>query len=361
MKPLTEEEKLALTQLYERVERGNPYEVLGVPPTADQAEIKRAYLDLTRSFHPDRFFRRDVGGFGDLIEQAFIGINQAWETLRDPDRRARWDREHRDRRQRTSGAEGAASHPPASGEVAEAGHRVRTHLGRARKAGETWKEPSSSPAPPSAGSQVESAAASRPGRRRRLRNRVQEHWKQRDPLERVRRHLAEQLARARRYYQAGMEDMEEGRWIKAAGSLYLATQFDPKNEEYRRRYEEARRKADEVRAAQFVVMAENAENYRNVREAIANYQKAVDCDPPSGKPFFRLAELLRHHEEDLRGALKHYRMAVLKEPNEVRYRMALADFYAELDMRNNAMREYQAVLRLQPDHAEARAGLKRVR
>lgn len=63
--------------------RGTLYEVLGVAPGADDAELRRAYVTLARRFHPD------VAG-GD--DQRMRAINEAWGTLGDPLRRARYDR-----------------------------------------------------------------------------------------------------------------------------------------------------------------------------------------------------------------------------------------------------------------------------
>ena len=59
------------------------YEVLGVAPTAPIAEVRRAYVALARQHHPDR-----AGGDADSMR----AINDAWATLRDPDRRATYDR-----------------------------------------------------------------------------------------------------------------------------------------------------------------------------------------------------------------------------------------------------------------------------
>ena len=59
------------------------YEVLGVAPSAPTSEVRRAYVSLARRHHPDR-----AGGDADSMR----AINDAWATLRDPDRRATYDR-----------------------------------------------------------------------------------------------------------------------------------------------------------------------------------------------------------------------------------------------------------------------------
>ncbi|MGH7674682.1 MAG: molecular chaperone DnaJ [Gemmatimonadales bacterium] len=62
------------------------YGVLGVPRDASEADIKKAYRRLAMQYHPDR----NAGDHG--AEERFKEITEAYEVLRDADRRAAYDR-----------------------------------------------------------------------------------------------------------------------------------------------------------------------------------------------------------------------------------------------------------------------------
>src|SRR5436190_7136572 len=62
------------------------YETLGVPRTASQADIKKAFRKLAREHHPDK----KPGDKG--AEARFKAINEANAVLSDPDKRKKYDR-----------------------------------------------------------------------------------------------------------------------------------------------------------------------------------------------------------------------------------------------------------------------------
>jgi curved DNA-binding protein len=61
------------------------YQILGVDRKAGEADIKKAYRNLAKKYHPDK-------NPGDKsAEQKFKEINEAYEVLKDPTKRSRYD------------------------------------------------------------------------------------------------------------------------------------------------------------------------------------------------------------------------------------------------------------------------------
>lgn len=67
----------------------NHYEILGVPRTASDLEIKSAYHKLARRFHPDKAESPEKAA---SLEVEFSRISTAYNTLKDKDKRAAYDR-----------------------------------------------------------------------------------------------------------------------------------------------------------------------------------------------------------------------------------------------------------------------------
>ncbi len=82
------------------------YAVLNVAPDADPAVIEAAYKALIKKYHPDML----AGAPGGDLRRA-AEINEAFQVLRDPDRRARYDHDERARQDAFRRAAAAASSP----------------------------------------------------------------------------------------------------------------------------------------------------------------------------------------------------------------------------------------------------------
>ena len=65
----------------------NYYELLGIDPKADADQIKQAYRDKLKEWHPDK----NIDRLEEAEETTKI-LNQAFYTLKDPDRRRQYDR-----------------------------------------------------------------------------------------------------------------------------------------------------------------------------------------------------------------------------------------------------------------------------
>jgi curved DNA-binding protein len=65
------------------------YEILGVKRGAEADEVKRAYRKLARKYHPDVSKEKNA-------ESKFKEVQEAYEVLRDPDKRAAYDQLGRD-------------------------------------------------------------------------------------------------------------------------------------------------------------------------------------------------------------------------------------------------------------------------
>ena len=56
----------------------NPYEVLGISPSASNDEVKKAYRELSRKYHPDSYVNNPLA---DLAEEKFKEVQEAYDQI----------------------------------------------------------------------------------------------------------------------------------------------------------------------------------------------------------------------------------------------------------------------------------------
>ena len=334
---LSPKECTLIDQMHSTLDQGSHYTLLGVSEDADSKQVRLAYYALSRHWHPDRFFRREIGEYSGKIEAIFSAITMAYQVLSNDKKRNIYDRDRmektssqarvrsrRRRRRRTSPSNVIET----SGDVHEA-EPDSDEESTAEPEAETTPEP---PLPNRTRRTSRRASQLTPRARTNYRQKL---------ATRVRQDVVDNLRRAKIYYEAGKKDLEDGQALKAESSLYLAVKLAPRNQTYQKLLDDAHTQSLQVRSRQFSTAAESAESYQNIQEALYNYRKAVEYKSQDGVVYFRLAQLIRRFEKDNREALKHLRTAVQYTPDNADFRIALAEVYSDLDLGLNARREYQ--------------------
>ena len=80
-----------VVEMRESLPSKNYYQILNVLKTSTEDDIKKAYFNLARRFHPDRFDREVQAAYGDQIDEVFDAITNAYRTLISRERRKIYD------------------------------------------------------------------------------------------------------------------------------------------------------------------------------------------------------------------------------------------------------------------------------
>ena len=88
--PGSVEERLrqSLLDVAPRARDPNFFVRLGLDTSAGRDSVKKAYLDLAKQFHPDRYASPALEDVRDLVRDFFTAVNEAYETLSDDRKRA---------------------------------------------------------------------------------------------------------------------------------------------------------------------------------------------------------------------------------------------------------------------------------
>lgn len=289
-----------LRDLESRGDAISSYELLGITADADGGAIRRAYLERSKRFHPDAWYRKDLGPFGPLLSKWFQRMAAAYQLLSDEEMRAAYDRDHK-------------------GELSK-----RDQLAVAQR------------------------ELSRADEERRARER-------RERLLRTKGFA--RVGAARKLFEEALEHALNGERSNAIAALKAARELDPNRKEISAKLTELEREQSKARAASALSTGKDRENAQQLPGALSAYTSAFQLDPKSFAAAIgagRCALALNDAQSASTWALR----AVDLQPGDTAARFVLARCFAQLSQKSRARTELQLILDRNPDHKEAKALLR---
>ncbi|MFT3707947.1 MAG: DnaJ domain-containing protein [Archangium sp.] len=283
-----------------KVDSANLFEILGVPAGASPDEVRAAFREASRKFHPDRFFGKNLGPFRAKIDRIFKKLVEANQTLTDTDRRE--------------------------------AYLVANPFVRAAAKAATGTSAAFQPA-----EKTETEAA----RDLERRNRLARH----PYLAKVTK-VNEFLTRAKEY-------IEKAEFSQAFTQLNQAAQVDPQNIEVKNLLIDVRKKADLARAESSFAHGTEALKRMDATLALQAFKSAVSANPGHHKAAHKAAQLLEKNG-DVKEATSFAQKAVEADGDNVEYRIHLAVLLEGAGMKALAKRHFEKAQKLDPAHPEVK-------
>jgi tetratricopeptide (TPR) repeat protein len=81
---LSDDDRRLILAMARRLGWGDAWSLFGLPPGADKRRVKRSYFKLSKEFHPDRYYGRQLGSFRDRLDRIFEALSRGYADLTDP-------------------------------------------------------------------------------------------------------------------------------------------------------------------------------------------------------------------------------------------------------------------------------------
>jgi len=294
-----------------------PYhELLGVERGVDPKVVKRAYFKLSKEFHPDRYFRREIGHYAQRLDAIFKKVLEAYEMLSDPDLCE------------------VENHGPAS--VATA-------------------PPEGAAVVPEAAPASEAEAASRPRRTSKL-----ERLRQRMPFKIDHAGIEARRAQAFQIFKAAQASQEAGRLKEAESNLRIAISFDPGRAEFKEALGALRLQAAGARASKLLAASNDRMSEAELREVLTLLEDVLlyrPHDPDLNDRAARISLKLGRLEP----AQEYAETCIARAPDVAAHHTLLGEIHRERGDIDAALHEFETALKNDAEDVRARRALASLR
>lgn len=377
------ERRERIDNLYVALDLLNHYEILDVKRKASRNEVRAAYFELSKVFHPDTAFRKNVGSYRQKMEAIFTRLTEAYEVLGKKQPRAEYDAylesigETRDAEEALSGENEIPAElrtpaeptppaeppppvvtpaaPPAPLPTAtlptEEGKRIARELLQRRLGRPTSSAPGTIAAKPTQPEPPPPPAVERTKREvlRDLATSLKSTAAQTGGLDRVVRLVAE------------AQKAEQERDLAGAVRAYrLALALAPERQDVAAAHERLATELAVSLADRYEQQAEYEERHQKWGSAATSWAKVVEGRPRDGKALERAALALVEAKGDLHRARDFAQKAVSLRPEDAAAHFALGRVFFAAGLMLNAKRELEEVRKLDATHAKAQLLLREI-
>jgi tetratricopeptide (TPR) repeat protein len=345
------------------------YTLLGIPRDVDKKGVKRAYFELAALFHPDRYFRKNLGSFKPKMEVVFAKVSGAYEVLSNKEQRAEYDQYLGDL-ENSRRVEAMLRNVMSEVETAE--REVHQLAGAAPEgvASSASLAPAGAPSPAPARSAVadqlrrEALAARLRGPRPMTKpaaapaplvHNTPARVNPAEAVEALRRRWEEKVEQGRRaqgkkYARLGAVAEERNDLTAAAAAYRVALTFlRPEDESYAHA-REVIAKSEAQLGEMYMRQAEHEERANRWEDSARSWGRAAKLRPDDPRVLERLANALLHSNGDLHEAAQLAIRAITLSPMLGDYRCTLAAIYIAAGLMLNARRELEAAAQQFPDN-----------
>lgn len=293
---------------------GSPYhEILSVPQGSSAKVVKRAYFKLSKEFHPDRYFRKEIGSHAARLDRIFKKVLEAHEMLSDPDL-------CQVENQRDQVAQG-----PAAAVI------------------------------PAASTAAAPVVASQPKPLTKL-----ERLKQRMPFKIDEAAIEARRVKAQEIFRAAENSQRAGRLTEAEASIRIAVSFDPARSEFKEALGSIRIQQAGARATKLLASPSERMSDGDLREALQLLEDVLIYRPHDPELNDRAARVcLQLGKLDL--AMEYAETIVARTPEVATCHMLLGRIHRDRGDLNAAMSSFETALKLDEGNLDARRALASVR
>lgn len=301
---------------------GRPYhELLGVEVGAAPKVVKRAYFKLSKEFHPDRYFRREIGDYATRLDGIFKKVLEAHEILSDPE----------------------LSKVENQGESAAVTEAAPT------------KDAAS--VPETVAATEETTAQAQPAKRPLTKL---ERLKQRMPFKINHAAITERRARASEIFCAALTSQRSGRLQEAEASLRIAISFDPGRSEFKEALGSLRIAAAGARATELLAKPSERMSDGELLEALRLLEDVLPYRPHDPELNERAARVCLQLGK-LDDSQEYAETLLLRSPEYSPAHALLGRIHRERGDSDKAVRAFEMALKFDEEDLEARRALASVR